>query len=658
MPSGQGSSIANLNWRAKYEERKIDVNPDWTFYEWRNGPRQRDPIQGEFFATEAIRDPSEALVREGAQNTLDAAVRNDGVEQALVRITLAVGRNRAKAADAAPFFAGVWPHLAAKGNGLRPDLAPNPSTDVPFLLFEDFGTTGLVGDETQANDTDESNPFYFFFRAENRSAKTGENRGRWGVGKQVFPRASRANLIFGYTVRHSDRRRLLMGSAVLKSHHVAENPAFFMPDGFFGHRQVSDLVLPVENAAVLDAFAHTFHLTRKPDQPGLSVVVPWLTDEITFDALLDAVIAGYFWPIFNQQLTVELRNDDTNIVIDHERLPELAARMRPETRALVALAGWAASVKPKDEIILPIMAQERPIWGEVSVPPVALAAIQQHLTMEHRVGIKVPLWVRQRPGGAWAESRFNVFLEEARDAQTRPVFARDGIIVTAASLPSPLVGMRALVVIDHAPLATMLGDAETPAHTQWQAGYLKGRYYYGVDTIKFVRSAASELVARLRAQDTKGDKTWLASFFPMPGENDDQTKSRAQRKPGDKSPTEEIKIPPRPPQPYAIERVKGGFAVVPSATVAILPMRLEVQVAYAVREGNPLSEWEPEDFQMVYPPLRLDPKPAGLRVLEQGGRRILVELQAPQFRIDVVGFDTKRDLYVKVDVRKSDDPAD
>jgi hypothetical protein len=82
-----------------------------------------------------------------------------------------------------------------------------------------------------------------------------------------------------------------------------------------------------------------------------------------------------------------------------------------------------------------------------------------------------------------------------------------------------------------------------------------------------------------------------------------------------------------------------------------------LQAAYAVREGSPLNEWEPEDFQLVYPPLRLDPKPTGLRVLEQGGKRLLLEVQSTQFRIDVVGFDTKRDLYVKVDVRKDNDPA-
>jgi len=635
----------------------MNVEPEWTFYEWRTGPRQRDPIQGEFFATEAIRDPSEAMVREGTQNTLDAAASVDGVAQTRVRITLSTGSRAAVSAEVAPFFRGVWPHLSARGNGLRPDSIPAQGESCPFLLFEDFGTTGLVGDEKQINDTGEPNPFYFFFRAENRSAKSGESRGRWGVGKQVFPRASRANLIFGYTVRRDDGRRMLMGSAVLKSHHVAGDTAFYMADGFFGHRREDGLVLPVIDDLTLDRFGRAFGITRGTNEAGTSIVVPWLSDEISLEAVLDAAISGYFWPILNQQLTVEVCSETTAIVIDHERLPELAARMRPEIRALVALAAWAADVKPKNEISLAIPAQEKPVWNDSSIAPETLAVIRQCLLNENRVIVKIPLWVRRRkPGDRWAESCFRVFLEEARDSQSRPTFARDGIIVTAAALPSPLVGMRALVVIDHSQLANMFGDAETPAHTQWQPGYLKGRYFYGAETIKFVRSAAHELVARLRAQDTESDKIWLASFFPIPGD-DDKASSVSQKKTGTESPIEKIAPPKRPAPPYAIERVKGGFAVLSGLSVPPIPILLEVQAAYAVREGNPLSEWAPEDFQMVYPPLRIDPKPVGLKVLEQSGKRLLLEVQSSPFRIDVVGFDTRRDLYVKVDVRHTDDPA-
>ena len=51
----------------------------WSFTKYRPEETMRDPIQGEFFATEAIRNPAQALVREGVQSSLDAALPENPV---------------------------------------------------------------------------------------------------------------------------------------------------------------------------------------------------------------------------------------------------------------------------------------------------------------------------------------------------------------------------------------------------------------------------------------------------------------------------------------------------------------------------------------------------------------------------------------------------
>lgn len=53
------------------------MTPQWTFGERRRGDKVRDPLVGEFFATSAIRNLAESIVREGIQNALDAGVRAD-----------------------------------------------------------------------------------------------------------------------------------------------------------------------------------------------------------------------------------------------------------------------------------------------------------------------------------------------------------------------------------------------------------------------------------------------------------------------------------------------------------------------------------------------------------------------------------------------------
>ena len=53
-----------------------------------------------------------------------------------------------------------------------------------------------------------------------------------------------------------------------------------------------------------------------------------------------------------------------------------------------------------------------------------------------------------------------------------------------------------MVVIERGALATMLGDSENPAHTQWQkdGSKFKDKYYYGPAFIRFVADSVSEIV--------------------------------------------------------------------------------------------------------------------------------------------------------------------
>lgn len=53
----------------------------WHFNTRRPCDKAREPIQGEFFATDDISNPGEALVREGIQNSLDARHNGEKVIQ-------------------------------------------------------------------------------------------------------------------------------------------------------------------------------------------------------------------------------------------------------------------------------------------------------------------------------------------------------------------------------------------------------------------------------------------------------------------------------------------------------------------------------------------------------------------------------------------------
>ncbi|MCL4799030.1 MAG: hypothetical protein KJ025_05540 [Burkholderiales bacterium] len=66
--------------------------PQWQFRRMHPGEMNIDPIESEFFSTEALESLADALVREAIQNSLDA--------------------------HAARYLAGLWPHVAADRSGL------------------------------------------------------------------------------------------------------------------------------------------------------------------------------------------------------------------------------------------------------------------------------------------------------------------------------------------------------------------------------------------------------------------------------------------------------------------------------------------------------------------------------------------------------------
>ena len=133
----------------------------WHFSPKRPSDKTRDPIAGEFFSSDAIKNAGEALVREGIQNSLDARLDKDaGV--ARVRIYVSGKRGAIAARDMERWTDGIWPHLHAPKNGLKQGMF-SQAGPCSYLAFEDFETTGLTGDAEccEAVEGDKNAFFYF-----------------------------------------------------------------------------------------------------------------------------------------------------------------------------------------------------------------------------------------------------------------------------------------------------------------------------------------------------------------------------------------------------------------------------------------------------------------------------------------------------------------
>lgn len=141
----------------------MPLMPTWKFLEMQRGDVNRDPIEGQFFSTEALESMADALVREAIQNSLDAALGGGPVR---VRIAFSSVGTAMRRTQHAAYFESLWPHLRAPQSGLR-DL-PDPLEPVHHLVIEDFGTRGLNGDVRQYEDQGENgrrkNDFYYGHR--------------------------------------------------------------------------------------------------------------------------------------------------------------------------------------------------------------------------------------------------------------------------------------------------------------------------------------------------------------------------------------------------------------------------------------------------------------------------------------------------------------
>lgn len=638
------------------------MNPQWHFNQRRSCDRVRDSANDAFFTAEGLENLSEALVREGIQNSLDAARRDEAnVRDVRVRICFTPAASTDAQSYLTKMFEPAREHFERGVGRIRLDTLFGPNCG--YLLFEDFGTKGLVGDVNEWRlERAEQNAFFSFFRAEGRSAKTGENLGRWGIGKQVFPTASRLHAMIGLTVRADAPSKVLMGSAVVRTHAVQGQD--YQPDGWFGCRESPDeQVKPVADDSFITEFARTFGLNRG-NTPGLSVVVPAIDERLTVDDLRRGIVRSFFWPILSGELVVELEGPSGSWRIDAESLPANRALLPTTEAAVVEFGAWASVAKPDEIVSLSKEAATRPDWRatiDALLPEAKLTEIRTKLEKNQRIGVRIPVRVRSKEEGREEKiSSFTVFIAPCRDAGHKPIFLRDGIVITDVRCPL-MSGNRSLVVVDDPPLAGLLGDAEGVNHTQWQKDSPKfhNRYFYGPDTIKFVSRSVYEIMQRLHAQEKEGDPNLLLHLFFLPL---DEAKPEPTPKPktGEDCPQSD---PPggtkQRPKRFDLQRVEGGFVLKPGKSpLETLPVRLRIEAGYAVRRGDAIKRWASDDFAFNRQPLRQDPKPSGVIVSREDGNSIELEIRKPDFLFGVCGFDKRRDLVVRAIELRGDNEAD
>jgi hypothetical protein len=618
-----------------------------------------DPVHAAFFAVNSLSSVADALVRETIQNSLDAGLNGD------VRVRFSLQSVTCTDEIWGRYFAGLMPHLSAVDDD-NISVPEKPET-LPLLVIEDFGTRGLQGDPHQDDDYEVDglprNDFYYFWRNVGRSNKSEDERGRWGLGKIVFPIASNISSFFGLTHRSDDEERLLLGQSVLKIHHADDCKC--CPYGYFGTFEGDDFAIPSSGDGILQ-FVDDFGLSRS-DEHGFSVVVPFPRGGeagINAERLKCSALQQFFYPIIGGELTVEIAADGDLCVLSSATIDaeletvtgDLGGRSLESMRRLFELSRWAFDLTDDNHIDLPDpgnLLAAAPNWSHIALPEEHREMLEQGFEAGERLAIRVPIKVHRKESGAEpVRSSFTVYMQRDDDAaHNEEFFIRRGITISDARSYIDS-GVRGLMIIEDKHLSSLLGDAENPAHTDWQQRLprFSAQYVHGPSCVGFVKKSLHELIRKLSPAPETREIDLLRDLFYV--EKDDITVPPTPtpgpgKKPGEDG-TEIIEpIPAGPPPMIQITKLAGGFRVSPHPKAETPPVSINVRVAYERRRGSAFKHYDPLDFRLDQPPINVHG--TGLAEPPESCDKNYLEflVKEPDFELVVNGFDPERDLAVK-----------
>ncbi len=641
----------------------------WRFREMSRGELNQNPMERELFAEEPI---NERLVREAIQNSLDAGIaRVDPAsgEPVRVRFSLRGVHEPLDGISAAAYLDGLEEHLIAgldSNDDFRSRIALRGlgNEGMPYLVVEDAGTVGLEGDwrryDDSADDSAGNEHFYWFFRNIGRSSKRDEDGGSWGLGKWVLPDASHASAYIAVARRRSDGDTLLMGQTVLTKHNVEDQR--YAPYGYFAEMD-DELAVPLRmsepaHRSFIEQCIADFGL-RFRGEPGLSVIIPFPKVDgdppIDRQQILAAVVHNYFYPIIAGRLEVtvdegedvstEVTADTIDEVLSHLELDDSGERSVESYRRLFAMCRDGAIQSERTHI-------------ELKSPPQNRATYQHHkeitdLRRRDEEGEMLAFLIAtavERKEKSKEPTTFRLYVQhDGSLSQGHDFYVRGGLSIS----PMDLIGRhraRSLLIIDEGePLAAMLRDSEPPAHTMWypQSERAAKRWVSARNRIHEIRSAANNLLATWESAPVELQRDALADIFPSSGHGARRRRgSKGGPKPGPSGPIE-IDGAHRG---FDVHQSGAGFRVRFPAGVEGAAERVRLRVAYEVPRGNPLTSYSPHDFRL-HGMNALSVEASGCAVSPgEGGNELLLDIDDPRrFSVAVHGFDTHRDVHVRVE---------
>jgi len=259
------------------------------------------------------------------------------------------------------------------------------------------------------------------------------------------------------------------------------------------------------------------------------------------------------------------------------------------------------------------------------------------------VSVRMPVPVTDSEG-IQSDGYVDLYItEKPQDASPWALYVRDSLVISEETKTSFKVPAYGAVIASDKRVAALLRDAENPAHTKWvsHSEKLTRNWKNGSRTVLNVKLAPAALYNVLTKDQVEDLPDLLINFLSLPevGKNK-RSKKRTRSKP-DKP------IPKR--KRFMNEAaIEGGFRLSPGpgAQDYEYPRVVTVEVAYDILSGDPIKNYNKLDFDLAkktkYPGAGKN-----VNMISRSENKIVLEFENEDFKFELSGFDTRRDLIVK-----------
>jgi hypothetical protein len=517
--------------------------------------------------------------------------------------------------------------------------------------------------------------------------KTSSERGKWGLGKAVFPGSSKISTFFGITIRPNEDIPYLMGLSVLNIHRLSTDPnTVYLPYGDFGlfdDETDDQFVMPIVEKQFNENVINLFDSKRLSSGSGLSLFIPYPLDDFKFEFLIISIIQQYYYPILKEEISVVVDYNESLFSLSKDNLESILNQLEnplpteiaddfwkgqiSKIKEILDFSSWICNLKDNDFIELNALSENHiPRWYSSIFENINWDELKMKFASGDRLAFKVPIWVKKGEGTPHL-CNFKVFVanDNNSDKFFNEYIRHDLTIPDIKGIEKK--GFKGFVIIDKGinnedeTLVEMVGLSENPAHTTWSSTeekFKKARYNYGEQSIIFIKNALTRIHEQLKFVIVEKDETLLAEMFPTDRliENEGDGIPLPPR-PDEIDPLDEANIdipPPLPPdinglQPkLIITKTQSGFKVVKNNYCSLNLLGFSIELGFKKKRKDPIKGYNLNDFNLQ---TNIVITQTGVITISSSPNSISFNVVDQNFELKFEGFDSNRDLVINAKSR-------